>query len=451
MQNRLNLDFKVEGRPERLQYVRDYLSTIKFTPNEHELDVLAKYILWGKDPETGLNGRQEGLELETVKKTWDTQQVESLDALIETPGFSETMLRRPTDPPTRIPREVFSREKTRRTAPSHLLPIFEALWRNIDSTELKLNYYELAHGRRKKEPRAELVARFSAPELAAIHDSSTHLSSYNYLKLKHELVDLRREQYLLKDEYAPVLQILPSFDYEEYVNPSYLTFGEGIPVLPLGIPSNKPITSKVFNLERYPEPNDFSEKDLEDLSALLWTPVDLEGKRFFDFRQIDHLHQLYGMWDVLNREIDQGDGLQFVPLESNLSQFLRAAAMYRTLAGLTPLLDDIVSMKIEKKSNQEIADYINKTYGKKYHPNYISALYYKKCLASIAAAASTHREVLENCFFPENFKKCKDCGKVLLMNEQNFVRRKHSNDGFSPRCKRCEKIARDAKKQKETK
>ena len=103
-------------------------------------------------------------------------------------------------------------------------------------------------------------------------------------------------------------------------------------------------------------------------------------------------------------------------------------------------------MKIRKVQNQDIADFVNKKYGKKYRANYISTLYCKKCLGSIAQTAKRHREVLENVFFPENFKKCKDCGKVLLVDEENFVRRSRSNDGFSPRCKKCEKIKRENKK-----
>ena len=52
---------------------------------------------------------------------------------------------------------------------------------------------------------------------------------------------------------------------------------------------------------------------------------------------------------------------------------------------------------------------------------------------------------MENLCFPENFKQCKDCGEVLLMDEISFVKRSRSKDGFSPRCKRCEKIKRDAR------
>ena len=65
---------------------------MKDPPNEEELDMMGKYILWGKDPITGKNGKQMGLQLETRHGTWDDEPVDSLDALLEQPTFSETQL-----------------------------------------------------------------------------------------------------------------------------------------------------------------------------------------------------------------------------------------------------------------------------------------------------------------------------------------------------------------------
>jgi hypothetical protein len=41
---------------------------------------MADYILWGKDPVTGLNGKQDGLDLHTKHGTWDNaNNFESLE------------------------------------------------------------------------------------------------------------------------------------------------------------------------------------------------------------------------------------------------------------------------------------------------------------------------------------------------------------------------------------
>jgi len=427
--NRLQLDFQLKLREDRVQFVKDYLKKIPFTPTENELDTIAKYILWGTNA-GGLNGRQEGLELETRYKTWDGNRVESLDALIESPTFSETMLRGPHDAPTRFQKEVFSRTQVRQNAPSYIRDALEELWREIDRTELLINFYDLAHEKRKTPPRPTLLNRFTDEAQSSIKAAATKLQPYAYLKLKHRLVELRREQYTYKDYYAEPRLSQPTFSYTDDFEG---TFEVDFSVLPIGIPNDTALAKKIFNEDRFPEPNDFTEEDLKAISTLLWEKKEL-SKRYFDFTNTDHLYELFGMWD---------DFLEpTVSIYSNMAYFARAAKVYVKLAHLEPYLEDIWKMKVEKKSNQEIVEVINQKYGKKYRPNYISTLYCKKCLTLIAAAAKKHREVLENIFFPENFKKCKDCGRVLLMNEENFVKRSRSSDGFSPRCKNCEKIKR---------
>ena len=45
---------------------------------------MSNYLLWGKDPETGLNAKQAGIvDIETKHGTWDKDSVESLDELLE--------------------------------------------------------------------------------------------------------------------------------------------------------------------------------------------------------------------------------------------------------------------------------------------------------------------------------------------------------------------------------
>lgn len=452
--NRLQLDFSLSSRQERLNFIRNYLNTIRFKPNEHELDTMAKYILWGKNDETGLNGRQEGLELETKHRTWDATHLESLDALIESPNFSETIIRGPSNPPTKFTRQTFSREKARKEAPPYILARFEQLWRRIDETDLLTVFYEIHTGKRINPPRKPLLDAFSPEEIDKIEQAAYKLEPYRYLKLKHELVELRREQFVLKDSYCQMRASHPTFSWSSLEG---FGFGAEIKVLPLGIPAGGELGKKIFNEDRFPSPEDFGEKELEAVSEFLWENLEKNKKEkklelaheaadtkfFFDFRDEKHLYALFNMWDVLE-EIDEN-------IFSTKSLFMRAAHMYKNLANLDEMMREILEMKINKVQNQDIANYINKKYGKTYRANYISTLYCKKCLSAIAAAATKHREVMENIFFPENFKKCKDCGLILLRDSSNFMKRSRSTDGFSPRCKRCEKIKRNGKRHESNK
>lgn len=435
--NRLHLNWDLNLRSERTIFAQSYLETLK-NPTPEELETISNYILWGKVSATEKDGparlKNDGIFLESK---WNgSTPIESLDELTESPSFSENDLLPLNAPVPKKIREVFSREEARKHASPTILENLEALWYQIDTTELTLNFYELAHNKRKNPPRQGLLDRFSIEEIDAARAKSAKLNQRTYLKLKHQLVDLRQQQYNFQDTYHHVLTPLKMKPYQETSSSS--EFGADINVLPLGLNTRSlfdKFYQKVFNKEKYPEPDDFDANDLKLLGKLLWKKNDI--KKTFNFGDTDHLSKLFGMWDELVDKAEESE---------SLSIFLDTARVYINLAQLDPKEELILEMKKKKKLNEEISNAIYEKFGHKYQHNYISTLYCKKVLAKIAAAANFHREVCENLFFPENFKKCKDCGRVLLLDERNWVRRKRSNDGFSPRCKRCEKIKRDGTK-----
>ena len=51
-------------------------------------------------------------------------------------------------------------------------------------------------------------------------------------------------------------------------------------------------------------------------------------------------------------------------------------------------------------------------------------------------------------YFKEEFKTCNTCGKTLLKTSENFVKKERSKDGFTNRCKKCDKVERQRKKLK---
>ena len=182
--NRLNLDFSLNTTNERASFVQAYLKQVQFKrlpPSEAELETIANYILWGKNPETGKNVKQEKfIELESRSKTWDAKEIDSLDALVESCALHESQIRSLKEPRYKTPKITFSRAQTRKEAPANLIPSFESLWREIDSLDLLINYYDLAHNRRKNPPRDELLARFTESEQSEIKEDSTHLNQFQY-------------------------------------------------------------------------------------------------------------------------------------------------------------------------------------------------------------------------------------------------------------------------------
>ena len=58
--NRLQLDFKLTTTEERVNFLNEYLQRPEFVkkpPTEDELETMGNYLLWGKDPVTGLNAK----------------------------------------------------------------------------------------------------------------------------------------------------------------------------------------------------------------------------------------------------------------------------------------------------------------------------------------------------------------------------------------------------------
>ena len=103
-------------------------------------------------------------------------------------------------------------------------------------------------------------------------------------------------------------------------------------------------------------------------------------------------------------------------------------------------------MKIHGASNTKIASTLNQKYGTSYNDNYISTIYRKKIIPTIADSARLHRLIMENIFYPENFKKCKDCGRLFLRDPEFFVKQHKAPDGYAPRCKSCSKKKREEEK-----
>lgn len=248
--NRLKLDFKLETTDERNKFVEAYLQDPQFIsrpPTSEELEMIGNYILWGKNPETGLNAQQEGsVTIDTKHKTWDKAeaQVESLDELMELPTFNEATLNPLHAVPTKVVKETFSRKEALAKCPEHLVPTLTDLFRRIDELDLALNYYDLEHGRRKNPPRPELLAAFTEEEQQALAASASTWNQFQYLKRRHLLVELRREQYTLRDSYREPVMITGIHIVDP--NDHSLTLGEEIAILPLGLVEAKPVGKLIF-------------------------------------------------------------------------------------------------------------------------------------------------------------------------------------------------------------
>ena len=446
MINRLHLDFQLETATERREFLNEYLKRTEFQLkplSEEELETCGNYLLWGKD-EDGKNSVQKKIvEIKTKKGTWDKKEDESLDALLEQPTFNEAQTFNTTGAPTKITREVFSRSKALKEAPPQLIPIFKDLFYQIDKLDLTLNYYDLAHNKRKNPPREELLKQFTPEEQLQLQEEASSLNQYKYLKMRHLLVELRRQQFTLKDSYSSIIQrhTVPSTQFL----PTNISFENEVVVFPFGVNAEKKnkISSLIFR-DNY-DPNSYTEEELKLISKYIWEKKEqfssITSNQFIiDFRNLEHIYNIFQLYYDLEDETFKKE------LESETDSLLNTLKFYIKKANLSDIHREILELKIQKKRNQDISSYINQKYNKSYTSNYISTIFRQKIIREINEAAQYHEELISNIFFPENFKKCNYCGEILLCSTHNFVKKSRSKDGYANRCKRCDKKIREQAK-----
>lgn len=441
IQNRLRLDWSLNTSTERNDFIKTYIAQPIFELKPltaDELETIGNYILWGKQTENGKNLVQEKeIQIDTRAGIWDKKPEDSLDELMESPNFNDTLIYKVGSARPKVVHETFSRKDALAHCPEELTPIFESLFEQIDRIDLQINFYDLRHGKRKNPPRPELLRRFTEEQIAAAEELVTHWNQFHYLKMRHLLVELRREQFTLRDSFHFELQheaknaALP---LEELP----LVFGEDVDIMPLGLKNETSIARLVFQDERSFNPALLREDQLRDLSNFLWrAPSDT---RVVNLEDPDHLFQIVHFFCELDTSA-YSDSTSF----STTKQLLDTLNFYIARAHLTDVQQKILEMKIQHYKNQAIADQVNQQFGKSYTANYISTIFRQKIITRICEAVHEHLLVCQNAFFPENFKTCTSCGRHLLRNADNFVRRSRARDGFANRCKLCDKEARQQK------
>lgn len=451
MKNRLSLDFTLNEIDERQQFIQSYLEQDEFKkkpPTNDELEKIANYLLWGKESDGKSPAQKNLIQIETKNKTWaktDTEgTTQSLNELLENPNFDENLIQSINEAlPTKKKREVFSRTEALSEAPPELIPEFQKLWARIDHIDLRISLYEEIIGKRTKPIRSELLTRFSLEEIEREKEAAAQLTQRAYLRLRHQLVQLRATQYSLRDTYRNFIQK----ESRIHLRPSreFPLFEEDISVLPLGTFGEDKLSHLIFSTQDFFAEEEFSTKAAKKISTFLWEKKNSSTtSQFVDFRNEKHVYQLL----LCANEIQQEAEITTSPEhKDSLFGILRALNYYIENARLTDLQRDILFGKMAHIRNEDIRDDINKKYNHHYTVNYISTIFTKQVIREICAAATLHLEVLESFCFPENFKRCNCCGKVLLKVPYNFVRKTHSFDGFCNRCKVCDKVARQRNKE----
>lgn len=205
--------------------------------------------------------------------------------------------------------------------------------------------------------------------------------------IKKALIEMRKDQYLIKDAFRKPVALGPSFGTKWPTKLEDKThLDENGEIVPEGISLCSP----------------------EVCSAILCNYSRLKGDT--EDRLDADLHYL----------MDSFDDISTIALADK------------------PIYEAIVTYKIDGVKNVDIAERIQLDYGIKHTPEYISVLWRKKIPKLIADAAQ--RQWLDWYYLnieKGKYKKCNRCGQIKLAHNKYFSKNKTSKDNFYSICKEC--------------
>lgn len=392
----LKLDFSIESSDERAKYINENINNQE-NYTKKELETISNYILYGKDKDgTSIVDRKE-VQIKAKHNSYNKKEAESLDALLEKPTFDEHIIQTGEIKYKNVKPSIDRVEDKD-------VPGLKELWNIIDNIQYLIDV-------NKGKVKDENVRKLSNSEL------------YEY---QHYLIELRRQQFILKDSVKPTI-----CRTKTNVRPSYMEAEKSIvwdeensdfSIAPLGLYSSNP--------KRFEDPKNIKEKDYS---------YNARAKYILDFRNPTHIYELFEQYLDLERESEYDP-------ESTCAEILKTLNFYRKITDLTKVQEKILDWKIQHKQNQWITERLREENGLTHSANYISTIYKQKICKKIAEAVILHYEYYLNREIETAWKKCSKCGKYKLKSTKEYMRRSRSSDGLSSICKKCDKEKRNSNK-----
>ena len=356
----------------------------KSNPSSSELESMANYILFGKGEDGKSEVDKKSIEIKTKYQSYKKRELESLEDLTSNPAFDE--------------RSIHPIGRSRYTSPKPIidksLPELQPLLEEIEKWE---HIYKVGKG---EETDPSLKPK----------------SQTDLYKIKHFLIDLKRQQYVISEALNP-----RRLDFSQpFYSPTY-TFDVGVDVKPLGL--------KIGNSLRFDNPKEDKESNFE-------IPSNPNSLNLEDPAHIYGVLEFYST--LLEESLDKPD--------SNAKYLIETLDFYISKTPLDPSRKTIVELKKHKVSNQEIKKKLEELYGLSYNENYISTIYTKEICKKISEAVTLHKDYWLERNNPNAWKQCSCCGKWKLKDPREFVRKKSSTDGYTSRCKVCDKERRKGAK-----
>lgn len=416
MKKKYSLDFSIVRDIDRLHAVEEILDTLETDPSSTELEQMASYILYGKD-ENGKNSiqRNETIDKDTKRyKSYKTKddKVQSLDEIMEAPGFDEQQLRPAykrqayTAPKPCILKPRYDKKTGEMIDPGDSdVPGMVEQWEIIDRWQRML---DVAQG---KVPAREGDTLVTDP--------------YRIYQLKHNLIDIRKHQYYLKDSAKPTLH----FQNMDHPKPQFYDWsGDAFYWLPLDKWQERvdhAYTTRISNNLKDYETRINENGETEVKWVVCEHHFDWEDPRFVR-SLLSHYSLLY---DALKEKLNTYG-------RTLLWDFDR----YVSLCGFSELRLFLIELRKQGMAYEDILEEMRARYAIEYSPNYLVSIISGEVPKRIAQVAKMLR--LEQDTPKDQCKKCIHCGKLLPMDPLFFSRNNAHKDKLSNTCKECDRASR---------
>lgn len=394
---KFNLDFNIETSYDR----RDFIASKDLSNlTQKEIELCSNYILYGKDiDKTSVVDRKE-VYIKPKYSSYSKKEPISLDALLESPTFNESLL---NQKPTIYKKIKPTIDRNKRIIQN--IPGMQELWTQIDKIQNTLD-----ENTGKKE-----------------HLENTPILSQKQIYyLKHYLIDLRRQQYYLMDSLSDTFA--PPQNKGKYFT-NIIDTQMNYKVFPRGVMKEK---NDIFFMKPY---LDKESKAISSDSEL--EQVKKSNKPYFNFLDKNHIYQLILFYWDIKITVEQ------LP-DSPLHNLLWTLDFYIDKANLNEQQKLIVRDKKLRVLNKEISQHLMKELNVYHQENYISTIW-NKITQQIADAAEFNYEEWLSKDYDKAWKICNTCGEKLLKDPRNFVRKTKAPDGLTNCCKKCDKKRRQKK------
>lgn len=414
-----SLDYSIDRDTDRVIAITDILDKLPTTPPANELELMANYILFGKDEE-GYNAPQRG-EIILGQTRYNSyrrkdDKLLSLDAILENPLTDQQQLQDahkkspyPKHKPS-IARPKYDKKTGEMIDPGDSdIPGMTELWQSIDRIERWI---------------AVLDGKIAPAENDLLFDDS-----YRLYRLRHSLIDLRRHQYYLKDCYKPTLHFLAI----DHPKPQFIDWtGDAAYWITYEEWQRRTSTALLHTVSRDIADYETRTNPLTNQLEVHW----IVRRHTFNWEDPAHVRALINNYDSLYDYV-------YDKLDTYSRTLIFDFERYREMANFTEVRNFLLDKKIAHTPYEQILQELQEKFGLRYNENHLSTILVKEIPQRIAATAQKYRLILET---PEEEKKqCYHCGAKLPRTTLFFARNRSRKDGFSSSCKECERLMRIAR------